>query len=102
LVVFALSGARPGRVMEALQQAQRHRNESVRYAAAVLLAGFGTAATREPLVAALRDRSHMVRSVARDALTRRKHLQTPAAIQPLRRIVANRRTCFFAVPSRFT
>ncbi|MGV3721205.1 MAG: HEAT repeat domain-containing protein [Actinomycetota bacterium] len=88
-LVFALAGARRAQVLPTLRVALKHRNDSVRYAAITVLAQFGTKDSIAPLTEALRDRSHLNKFVAVEALTRKKRLRTPAAIEPLRRIVAN-------------
>jgi HEAT repeat protein len=88
-LVFALDGAPRTKVVPTLCLAAKHRNEFVRWAAVSVLAHFGTKDTAEAITGALRDRSHMVKSEAVDALRKKKRLRTPAVVEPLRRIVAN-------------
>ncbi len=87
-VVFALSSARPAQVTPHLLKAQRHRDVWVRYAAADVLAGFGTAAARGAMITALRDRSSMVKFVAVEALAKKKRLWSEEAVTYLRKIAA--------------
>ncbi len=92
-VVFALSGARPRDVVPHLLRAQRHRDVWVRWAAAEVLAGFGTAAVRAAMITALRDRSPMVKFVAVEALSKKKRLWSEGAVPLLWRIVSMPSVC---------
>jgi HEAT repeat protein len=88
-VVMALGQGKSREVVEPLSRALEHRDPYVRYEAAFCLSRLRNTAVPALMVRVLRDRSNTVKSVAVEALARKKQLRTPEAIPLLRRLVAS-------------
>jgi len=91
-VVGALAEAPKQLALEPLVRALlRHRDSLVRWCAAGALIKLRSKQAIIPLVAALRDRSPMVKGEIIAAMRRSKFFRTKEATEPLRRIVASKR-----------
>jgi HEAT repeat protein len=91
-LVGALEAGRKRQVLEPLIRALKHPSPVVRWSAAGALVRLRRPRATGPLTDALRDRSSMVHGTVVFALRDSKFYRTPAAIEPLRRIVRNQRT----------
>jgi HEAT repeat protein len=91
MLVDALGAGRTSQVLEPLLQALKYRNALVRWSVASSLVRLRSRKAVEPLLAALADRSPMVQSEVVHALAANKFYRRLAAVDPLRRIVRNKR-----------
>lgn len=103
-VVWALAEAPKARALPPLIRALKHADPTVRLSAAEALIALRSKRALGPLVEALRDRSPMVRHTVVKTMHSSKFFRTPAAIEPLQRIVQSPRaqrqspgTCWMAV-----
>jgi len=87
-VVLALRHSKDERAMDAVIAALKHPSQTVRHAAADVLAQGRGKRVVTALLDALRDRSSSVKFVAVEAMHRRADLRDPRALDALRRIVA--------------
>jgi len=90
-IVWALGDAAPDRVIGPLSVAAKHRNKTVRWAAASALARLRSELACDALLEALRDKSSAVQFVAVEAMQACEVFRTPKAIEPLKRIAGNAR-----------
>lgn len=85
--VGALAEAPKDQALPALIRALKHANPIVRWSSAEALIRLRSKRAIGPLVEALRDRSPMVRHAVVQTMHSSQFFRTPAAIEPLRRII---------------
>jgi HEAT repeat protein len=90
-VAGALAEAPKGLALPPLLRALKHADPMVRWSSAEALVRLRSKRALPALVDALRDRSPAVRMAVVAAMHRSRFFRTPAAIEPLRRIVATPR-----------